>query len=80
MDRRTDMSNYKAAIAAKKTNLRAVFLRFAPVLWPPSDFEVSGRKERKRNKKERKLTHSVRTNYKTGNTLHIAPTPDLQSM
>ena len=32
----------------KKTNLRVVSLRFAPVLWPPSYLEVRGRKERKK--------------------------------
>ena len=32
-------------------NLRAVSLSFAPVLWPPSDLEVRGRKEKERRRK-----------------------------
>ena len=36
----------------QKTNLRAVSLRFTPVLWSPSDLEVRGSKKEK--KKERK--------------------------
>ena len=31
----------------KNTNMRAVSLRFTPVLWPPSDLEVLGRKKKK---------------------------------
>ena len=43
----------------KNTNLRAVFLRFAPVLWPPSDLEVRGRKERRRKNNDKFSGHYV---------------------
>ena len=38
----------------KKTNLRVVSLRFAPVLWPPSDLDVEKYVEGKKKEKEDK--------------------------
>ena len=41
--------------ANKKTkNLRAMSLCFAPVLWPPSDLEVCGRKKDRRRRRKKK--------------------------
>ena len=37
----------------KKINLCAVSLRFAPVLWPPEDLEVRGRKEKEERKRRK---------------------------
>ena len=55
----------------KQKNLRAGSFRFAPVLWPPSDLEVHGRKEKVKTKRRRKNNAKFSGHYVRPNTHNV---------